>query len=273
LNVAGLCAGCHADSTLVGTYFYAPDDSLAAASVALYHETVHGTRVTEAGLEVSATCSDCHSPHRTLPGDSPASTLHRDSIGTTCGRCHDEVLSAYTEAAHGTASPPGASAEGEHDAPTCVDCHTAHGIVEAHEPNWFGASVEECGQCHERLYETYLGTYHGKVTRLGGELAAKCSDCHTAHDMRPATDSLSSVHETKVVATCARCHEDANESFAKYYVHGDPMNRADFPLLFWPWVIVTAYVVGALALFNVHTGMWLWRNARHAIRARREHQT
>jgi hypothetical protein len=88
--------------------------------------------------------------------------------------------------------------------------------------------------------------------------------------MRPATDSLSSVHESKVVATCARCHEGANESFAKYYVHGDPMDRAEFPLLFWPWVIVTAYVVGALALFNVHTGMWLWRNARHAIKARRE---
>ena len=159
------------------------------------------------------------------------------------------------------------------EAPNCVDCHTAHGIVEAHEPNWFRGTVEECGQCHERLYQTYLGTYHGKITSLGGDLVAKCSDCHTAHDMRPATDSLASVHTSNVVATCQKCHEDANESFAKYYVHGDPANRAEFPLLFWPLVIVTAYVVGALALFNVHTGMWLWRNARHAIREKRERQS
>lgn len=273
LNVAALCAGCHADSTIIGTYFSSPDDSLAAASVALYHETVHGTRVTDAGLEVSATCSDCHSGHRTLPGDSIASTLHSDSVATTCGRCHEEVLAQYNGAAHGAASYNGAGDHLDQAPPNCVDCHTAHGIVEAHEPNWFGSSVEECGQCHERLYETYLGTYHGKVTSLGGELAAKCSDCHTAHDMRPEADSLSSVHASNLVATCAKCHEHANESFAKYYVHGDPANRAEFPLLFWPLVIVTAYVVGALALFNVHTGMWLWRNARHAIRERRERQS
>lgn len=273
LNVAGLCAGCHADSTIVGTYFSAVEDSLAATAVALYHETVHGTRVTEAGLVVSATCSDCHRPHRTLPSVSPGSSLHRDSIPGTCGRCHEEELDTYTAAAHGAASQEESGDEHEPGLtpPNCVDCHTAHGIVEAHEPNWFRGTVEECGQCHERLYQTYLGTYHGKVTRLGGELAAKCSDCHTAHDMRPATDSLSSVHESNVVATCQNCHETASESFAKFYVHGDPMNRAEFPLLFWPWVIVTAYVVGALAIFNVHTGMWLWRNARHAIRARREH--
>ncbi|MDH3427532.1 MAG: hypothetical protein OEM23_03770, partial [Gemmatimonadota bacterium] len=270
LNVAGLCSGCHADSVIVGTYFSAPEDSLAAASVALYHETVHGTRITDTGLVVSATCSDCHSPHRTLPGDSLASTLHRDSIATTCGRCHEDVLAKYAGAAHGGRSSGDAGDGHGHETPNCVDCHTAHGIVGAHEPNWFLHTVEECGQCHERLYETYLGTYHGKVTELGGELVAKCSDCHTAHDMRPATDALSSVHPTNVVATCAKCHEDANESFARYYVHGDPMNRAEFPLLFWPWVIVTAYVVGALLLFNVHTGMWLWRNARHAIRERRE---
>ncbi|TFG63268.1 MAG: hypothetical protein E4H28_06630, partial [Gemmatimonadales bacterium] len=49
LNVAGLCARCHADSVIVGTYFSSPDDTLAAAAVALYHETVHGTRVTETG--------------------------------------------------------------------------------------------------------------------------------------------------------------------------------------------------------------------------------
>jgi hypothetical protein len=275
LNVAGLCADCHADSVIVGTYFSSAEDTLAAAAVALYHETVHGTRLTDSGLEVSATCSDCHSPHRTLPGDSLSSTLHRDSIATTCGRCHEQILAQYTKAAHGAASELDAGLEADlgRSPPNCIDCHTAHGIVEAHEPNWFRGSVEECGQCHERLYETYLGTYHGKITELGGELVAKCSDCHTAHDMRPATDARSSVHTNNLVTTCAKCHDDATESFTAYYVHGDPMNRAEFPLLFWPWVIVTAYVVGALLLFNVHTGMWLWRNARHAIRARREQRS
>ena len=36
-----------------------------------------------------------------------------------------------------------------------------------------------------------------------------CTDCHSVHDMRPASDSRSSVHPLNVAATCSRCHSDA----------------------------------------------------------------
>jgi hypothetical protein len=150
----------------------------------------------------------------------------------------------------------------------CIDCHSAHAIVRADQPQWLLGSVEECGSCHERLYVTYFETYHGKVTRLGFGLVAKCSDCHTAHNMRPAADPQSSVYPMNLVATCARCHAGANLNFIRYYAHGDPRQRTKFPLLFWPWLFMTVLLVGVMSFFAMHTGLWLLRSAIDRRRGR-----
>ncbi|HEY7686907.1 MAG TPA: multiheme c-type cytochrome [Gemmatimonadales bacterium] len=269
LNVAALCGSCHADPRITGTYFATANKAQARTAVAQFHKTVHGNALTRDGLIVSATCNDCHGAHKVLPADSAASSVNRRNIPATCGACHVGVAEVYEQSAHGVAYRSGKKNIQGHEAPVCVDCHTAHGIVRADQPQWLLGVVAECGACHERLYETYFETYHGKVTRLGFTLAATCSDCHTAHDMRPASDSRSSVFPSNLVATCARCHPSANENFARYRPHGDPKDRAKDPQLFWAWLFMTTLLFGVLTFFGAHTILWLTRVAIDRVRGGR----
>jgi hypothetical protein len=266
LNVAATCGRCHADPGIIGTYFSTADKAQARVAVAQFHKTVHGGALTRDGLVVSATCNDCHGAHKVLPADSAESSVNRRNIPATCGACHAGITEVYDASAHGLAYAAGDTTESGKGAPVCVDCHSAHEIVRADQPEWFLGVVQECGDCHERLYETYFETYHGKVTHLGSTLAATCSDCHTPHDMRPANDPQSSVHATNVVATCARCHPAANENFAAYYAHGDPRDRAGYPVLYWVWLFMTVLLVSVMTFFLIHTLLWLTRVAVERVR-------
>lgn len=269
LNVAALCGRCHADPRIIGTYFMSPEQAQARTAVKEYYQTVHGMALTQAGLVVSATCNDCHGAHEILPADSPQSTVNRAHIAQTCGKCHAGVLEEYDASSHGMAYRTGVTTATGHHAPVCVDCHTAHKIVRADQPTWFLGVVEECGSCHERLYETYFETYHGQVTELGFGLTAKCSDCHTAHSMLPPTDPRSSVYPGNLVHTCGQCHPKANANFVKYYPHGDPKNRQRYPRLYWPWLFMTALLVTVFLFFGTHSLLWLGRLAVNRLRGRR----
>ena len=270
LNVAAMCGSCHADPRIISTYFTAPRDTVGRTAVSQFHETVHGVALTRAGLTVAATCNDCHRAHDVFPADSTASSVNRQHIPETCGDCHQGISETYEASAHGVAYDTGVRTREGKRAPVCVDCHPAHDIVRADEPEWFLGVVEECGECHERLYETYFDTYHGKVTRLGFGLTAKCSDCHTAHEMRPASDPESSVYPVNLVATCRQCHPAANQNFVRYFSHGEPTDRARFPILFWPWIAMTTLLVCVFAFFGVHTSLWLGRFTIDRARARRD---
>lgn len=269
LNVAAMCGRCHADPGITGTYFAAADKATARTAVAHYNKTVHGTALNRAGLVVSATCNDCHGAHKVLPANDPGSAVNRANIPATCGACHVGVVEVYDGSAHGDAYRTGRRTAEGHAAPVCVDCHSAHDIVRADQPQWLLSVVAECGSCHERLYETYFETYHGKVTRLGFTLAATCSDCHTAHNMLPAANTQSSVHVVNLVTTCGRCHTAANQNFVRYYPHGDPKQRDKYPLLFWTWLFMTSLLVSVFGFFGLHTTLWLARLAIDRRRARR----
>jgi len=261
LNVAALCGRCHADPRITGTYFASAEKAEARTAVAHYYQTVHGTALTRDGLIVSATCNDCHRAHDVLPPDSAASSVNRSHIPETCGACHVGIEEVYNKSAHGVAYSTGRETPDGHQAPVCVDCHSAHGIVRADQPQWLLGVVEECGSCHERLYTTYFETYHGKVTRLGFSLAAMCSDCHTAHNMRAASDPQSTVFPANLVKTCSTCHPNANANFARYRVHADPRDRQESGILYWTWLGMTSLLIGVMSFFGLHTGLWLLRLA------------
>jgi class III cytochrome C family protein len=260
LNVAAMCGRCHGDARIIGKYFATPEKLQGRIATTQFPKSVHGAALTRDGLIVSATCSNCHRAHRVLPADSAASSVNIANIPATCGACHAGIVTTYDSSAHGPVYPAQhrTTIEGQRR-PVCIDCHSAHAIVRADQPQWRLSVVQECGSCHERLYETYFDTYHGKVTRLGFDLAAKCSDCHTAHDMRPATDPLSSVYPLNLVKTCGRCHTGATWNFVKYYAHGDPRDRTRYPVLFWPWLFMTALLVSVMAFFLLHTALWVMR--------------
>jgi hypothetical protein len=257
LNVAGLCGRCHGDPRIIGRYFTGAGKEQARIAAVAFPKSVHGIGLTRDGLVISATCSDCH---RILPADSPQSSVNRANIPATCGNCHAGVEKVFESSAHGRDYPRQPGIATGHPRPVCTDCHSAHEIVRPDQPAWRLSTVKECGSCHEHLYETYFETYHGQVTELGSSLAAKCSDCHTAHDMRPASDPKSTVFAANLVTTCSQCHEGANANFVKSYPHGDPTQRARYPRLYWPWIFMTALLVGVMAFFVLHSILWLIRN-------------
>jgi hypothetical protein len=259
LNQPALCGECHGDPGIIATYFSDPADTVAARAVTQYHETVHGTALTKMGLVVSATCADCHSPHRVLPADDERSMVNPTQVVQTCGKCHVGIVETWEASSHGRARAEGrVLEEGGHQAPVCTGCHNSHGVVAVGE-GWKADVVEECGGCHERLYETYFDTYHGKVTRLGAEITAKCSDCHTAHSNLPADDPKSTVYPANRVATCGACHENATPAFTQYYPHGDHQDREKYPELFWTYAAMSGLLLGTLGFFGVHTALWLGR--------------
>ena len=274
LNVAKTCGSCHDDKRIIGTYFKNPNDPQdvqARTAVAEYYQTVHGLAATKAGLVVAATCSDCHGAHLILPADSAGSTLSRAKVAQTCGACHAGVLATFDSSSHGKALVSGKKTDTGHGAPVCIDCHEGHKIVTPKDSAWFRGIVWECGTCHERVTKTYFETYHGQVTELGFGITAKCSDCHTAHAMLPPNDPKSSVNRANLVATCSRCHPDANAKFVAYMPHADPQSHARNPGLYWVWFFMTALLVSVFAVFGLHTLLWVLRLAIDRVRGPRGH--
>ena len=258
LNVATMCGRCHNDPRITETYFSRADKATARTAVSHFQKTVHGLALTRAGLTVSATCNDCHRAHKILPADSAGSSVSRDSIATTCGACHRGVVQEFDSSSHGRALLHGDTTSTGQHGPVCTDCHSSHEIVRADQQAWQLSVVPECGKCHAELMETYFETYHGKVSRLGF-IAATCADCHTPHNMRPANDTLSSVYMENRVRTCGRCHTSANVNFVKYQPHGNPRNRAKYPLLFFTWLGMTLLLVGTMGFFFLHSLLWFVR--------------
>jgi cytochrome b subunit of formate dehydrogenase len=119
--------------------------------------------------------------------------------------------------------------------------------------------MEQCGRCHEEQAETYFDTFHGKVSRLGGQAAAKCYDCHGTHNILPTTDPESTLSRNNVVATCGKCHTGSHRQFAGYLTHATHHDEDRYPWLFWTFWLMTGLLVGTLAFALLHTFAWLIR--------------
>ncbi|UCF40370.1 MAG: cytochrome c3 family protein [Gemmatimonadota bacterium] len=117
----------------------------------------------------------------------------------------------------------------------CVACHGGDASIAgmggmARELGFVGRPrgrqvLDVCGRCHSdadfmRRYNPslrvdqvteYATSVHGRrLLELGDTAVATCLSCHPAHNVRPPSDPLSSVHPVNVAATCAACHGDAD---------------------------------------------------------------
>ncbi|MFH0793724.1 MAG: hypothetical protein V2A74_06795, partial [bacterium] len=122
---------------------------------------------------------------------------------------------------------------------------TANEIVGAHDlkKGFVGVpSPEEiteiCGHCHRDAefmrtqnpslatdqYDKYWTSRHGQLLRMGLRKVAQCASCHTAHDIRPASDPLSSVYPVNLPKTCAHCHSD-REYMAGFPIPNDQYEK------------------------------------------------
>ncbi len=177
-----------------------------------------------AGANPTLQCQGCHGSGKELPYLAGA-------------KFHTDAHAAYDVGFHAKALQNGAKGA------TCVDCHTRNGdkttMLPATDPNSMinRANIAgTCGRCHgdksimqgsgisDRPFLSYRESVHAKAMARGNVRAAVCTDCHSSHNIRAASDPLSSISKINVPKTCGQCHQAEAAEFTES-VHGQAVAR------------------------------------------------
>ncbi|MEW5875511.1 MAG: cytochrome c3 family protein [Candidatus Zixiibacteriota bacterium] len=258
-NVPDLCGNCHREGNRAAVRYTGEQRNI----LANYTMSIHGKGLLESGLVVTAMCTDCHTAHHELPKKNPESSVNRDNIAETCARCHKGIYEEFERSIH---SP--LVSETTDTLPVCSECHSAHTITRTDVEGFKLDIMNKCGRCHEDVTSTYFDTFHGKVSKLGYAGAAKCYDCHGAHDILPTYTPASHLSRQNIVKTCGKCHEGSHRQFAGYLTHATHHDRDKYPILFYTFWFMTALLVGTLTVAGVHTALWMPRS----FQAMRQHK-
>ncbi|MBU2624120.1 MAG: cytochrome c3 family protein [candidate division Zixibacteria bacterium] len=248
INVPQLCGNCHREGMQASERYANGERDV----VEEYSMGIHGKGLLESGLVVTAMCTDCHTAHMELPPSDPRSTVNRDNIAATCATCHNGIYEQFSKSIH---SP--LVTHTEERLPVCNDCHQSHTIIRADQVGFRLKIMNQCGKCHADVTETYFETFHGKVSKLGYAAAAKCYDCHGAHNILPPVNTHSTLSRQNIVATCAKCHPGSHRQFAGYLTHATHHDRAKYPILFYTFWFMTSLLLGTLIIAGTHTLLWM----------------
>ncbi len=89
-NVAQqVCANCHASLKLTKKY------GIASHTFATFADSYHGLAVRGGSVEV-VNCASCHSSHGIKSQHDPTSTISKENLVQTCGRCHPGANTRFT---------------------------------------------------------------------------------------------------------------------------------------------------------------------------------
>jgi nitrate/TMAO reductase-like tetraheme cytochrome c subunit len=80
-NIPTTCSACHDDVELAAEYGFAP------RRYATYINSYHGV-ANKFGASYVANCATCHGVHGIRPADDPLSTISKENLPGTCGKCH-----------------------------------------------------------------------------------------------------------------------------------------------------------------------------------------
>jgi cytochrome b subunit of formate dehydrogenase len=84
-----ICARCH-EGVRLSQEFGVPGNRVTS-----YFDSYHGLAA-EGGSVVAANCSSCHGVHDILPSSDSRSTINRNNLDATCGKCHKGVTQKFT---------------------------------------------------------------------------------------------------------------------------------------------------------------------------------
>jgi cytochrome b subunit of formate dehydrogenase len=261
-NVPDLCGNCHRKGNTAAAY----PDLVGRQIVQQYEMSIHGKGLLKSGLVVTAMCTDCHTAHNERPASDPASSIHRDNIAKTCAECHHGIYEQFTKSIHFTGE-----AKDNQKLPRCNDCHSSHTISRTDKDVFKLEIISQCGQCHQDVTESYFETFHGKVSKLGYSAAAKCYDCHGAHDILPNWNPESRLSRDNIVDTCGKCHPGSHRRFAGYLTHATHHDREKYPVLYYTFWFMSFLLIGVFAFFGFHTLMWLPRSLKERKRRKELH--
>jgi hypothetical protein len=248
LNLYPTCRNCHEDK---------------------YQQTLDSVhqKALAAGNKNAAVCTDCHGAHDIGPPDVP-----RSKIPQTCEKCHSQIYDLYISSVHGSAL----IGEGNPDVPTCVDCHGVHRIEGPSNSPFRLFSPQICAKCHANeqlmsrygistdVFQTYVSDFHGTTVEIFQAIAPGqtpntpvCIDCHGVHDMKKVSDPESRVIKENLLATCRRCHPDANANFPSAWLSHYKPSPEHAPLVYYVtlfYKVLIPTTIGGLLLFVIVDG-------------------
>ncbi len=150
-------------------------------------------------IQGPGSCETCHAKLEEDRLTSPTKHLEYDRharAGLGCADCHggDPKALEANEAHSLTAGYIGVPEPGGIP-PLCAACHA--------NPEYM---ITQNPQLPVDQYEKYWTSRHGELLQMGLRKVATCSSCHTAHNVRLASDPLSSIYPANIPYTCGGCH-------------------------------------------------------------------
>ena len=259
INLTDKCLSCHKEGKIPHKNYKGEEELITG-----YKKSVHYEALKEGNL-AAPTCYECHGAHEMEKADNPDSKISKQNIAKTCGQtnCHGEQLKDFTGSVHQAGVQKGNS-----DAPTCNNCHGNHGIVTKDNGSKLEKSldlIKLCSNCHAsvelvernelptQVSETYMESFHGLATRGGLKEAANCESCHGHHNVRPSTDSLSSINKKNLPSTCGKCHPGATEVLFRTKIHLTDVEK-DSPWVYWItrfYIVIIFGIIGFMLFHNV----------------------
>jgi len=195
----------------------------------------------------------CESCHGGVPGSLDEKRAHggdfrgvpkRQDIPALCASCHADPVAMrpynlpidqfalYQISGHGRKL-----AEGDDRVAVCTDCHGAHEVRSATNPEspTFRVNVPEtCGRCHAdaelmadyglsaEVLDDFRGSVHGEALLEDADPnAPNCARCHGVHGASPPGFG-------DVAKVCGQCHASARVFFEQS-VHKEAMDAAGLP--------------------------------------------
>jgi hypothetical protein len=258
----------------------------------LTQDSVHAQAMAE-GQTAAAICTDCHTAHAVQGwvDQETGETLPeaRLAIPETCAWCHNAIYQEYRESVHGSALTD----ENNPDVPTCIDCHGVHNIEDPTTSQFRLDSPKLCGDCHsdpERMTKygissdvmsTYVADFHGTTVSIFEQLSPDaetnkpvCYDCHGVHNIQRTDDPVKGLQiKENLLATCQKCHPDAQENFPTAWLSHYTPSPDKYPIvyyvnLFYKFLIPT--VLGGMGLLVVLDASRLFINWRRKSQETKE---
>ncbi len=227
------------------------------------HGRIHRDELAKVAAGEASNCGDCHTYHFMAPEHVSDHALEK-----SCADCHPKEQAQYEQSTHFISNE-----KGHVEAPGCIDCHDERRIKKSEEQFLGESIIELCGRCHSdrtltmkfqlnpNVLEGYNSSYHGQMYQLGyqGEKFATCISCHDNHSILPSEHELSTIHQSHIIETCSRCHDNVNENFVQYLQHYTPMVAEQNAVLDFIHHAMVALLTSVLIIFGGHTVLWLIR--------------
>ena len=157
-------------------------------------------------------CTGCHADVDLAahpPAEKTIESKRSFSLGMTqlCRGCHADKFDQWETSVHAALVRNGDSA-----APICTDCHNPHAVIKD-----AATQIDQvpCQKCHSAIYIAYSGSMHAAYRRSSDKgYAPVCSDCHSAHDVKPTSFGQGPEHGPE--AACFGCHDGVLTAHQKW---------------------------------------------------------